>query len=151
MSASFPETEVISGLMLKIKALHNVCTWFHSAIVLAEIVHDPVFIVAEDNYAIEWHRDTDPPTAVVSSLVRGKKIWVFATKLSSAASRLNCDVMNSYLDRFFEDLMYRRYSNLSFCVQIPAILLFFLLLPGISKSPQQKIVVGTCCLHTILK
>ena len=119
MSVSFLETEVISGLMPKIKVPSNGSTWFHSAIVLAEIVHDPVLIIGDGNYAKEWHRDTDPPTAVVSSLLRGKKLRIFASKFYSAASRLSRDVMKSPLDRFVEDLMYRRYSNLSFCVQYP--------------------------------
>ena len=78
----------------------------------------------------KWHRDIDPPTAVASSLLRGKKLWIFAAKFGSVASRLSCDVMKSLIDPFVEDLICRRYSNLSFCVQYPGDTVTFPVLTG---------------------
>ena len=71
---------VLTALMPHIRDTHRTDVEFNSALVPIGSVNNPILPVATGNCVTEWHRDDDPPTEVVTSLLRCRKIWVFASK-----------------------------------------------------------------------
>ena len=92
-------------------------SWFNSAIVPISSVHKPVLLVATGSCVTGWQRDDDTPTEVVTSLLRGRKIWVFASKWSrEAADSSNVNEANNF-QNFIDGVIYKRFRGLIYCVQ----------------------------------
>ena len=118
MNVQFPETRLLTALMPTVDVEH-VPRWFHSAIVPMECVHDPILLVSTGNCLTGFHVDDKPPTEVVASLLRGRKLWMFATPGSKSASILVKRPEDTHLDQLIEDMVYHRYRDLSYCLQEP--------------------------------
>ena len=114
---AFPETWVLTALMPRIKNLQRYDSWFNSAIIPVSSVHDPILLVATGNCVTGWHRDDDPPTEVIASLLRGRKIWVFASKGSREAAQLPSVREANNFEYFIEGVIYKRFRGLTYCVQ----------------------------------
>ena len=113
----FPGTRVLTALMPHIRDLHRTDLWFNSAIVPICSVHNTVLLVATGNCVTGWHRDDDPPTEVVASFLRGRKIWVFASKGSREAAHLSNVNEAKNFENFIEGVIYKRFRGLTYCVQ----------------------------------
>ena len=68
---------------------HNYNLWFDSAIVPVISVQDPILLVASGNFVSRWPRHYDLPKEVIASFLRGRKIWVLASKGSRKAALLS--------------------------------------------------------------
>ena len=115
-NCSFLGTTVSSALK-PTEGVDQVATWFHSAITDIDVVSDLVLLVATGTSYTGWHVDNGPPFEVVASLLRGKKLWMFASRGSGAASTLVKKHEDVHLKTFIEDLVYGRYKYLSYCFQ----------------------------------
>ena len=117
-NVEFPATQLLTALM-PTKNVNDVDSWFNSAIAPVEMVADPVLLVATGNCLTGFHLDNKPPTEVVASLLRGCKLWIFATRGSKSAALLVKRSENTQLQQFIEDMVYGRYKDLLYCLQEP--------------------------------
>ena len=114
----FPDTTLITALM-PTENVDNVSQWFNSAIIPLEVVHDPILLVATGNCLTGFHMDDKRPTEVVASLLRGRKLWLFATPGSKSASALVKRPENTHFEHFMGDMVFGRYKDLLYCLQEP--------------------------------
>ena len=117
-NVEFPGTSLLTALM-PTKDVNDISKWFHSAIVPIERVYEPVLLVATGNCLTGFHVDNSPPTEIVASLLRGRKLWIFASHGSKSAARLVKRKEETEFQQFIEDLMFHRFQDLLFCVQEP--------------------------------
>ena len=117
-NVQFPDTKLLTALMPTVD-VDNVSSWFHSAVVPMGCVHEPILLVATGNCLTGFHVDDKPPTEVVASLLRGRKLWLFATHGSKSASLLVKRPEETHLAQFIEDMVYGRYQDLTYCLQEP--------------------------------
>ena len=99
------------------KRVDKINGWFDSAIVALEIVHEPILRLATGNCLTGFHRDNLPPTSVVASLLRGRKLLLFPSHGSRTVSIFAERPEWIHLEQFMEDLVSNRYPNISYCVQ----------------------------------
>ena len=117
-NVEFPATQLLTALM-PTKSVNDVDSWFNSAIAPVEMVADPVLLVATGNCITGFHLDNKPLTEVVASLLRGRKLWIFATRESKSAALLVKRSENTQLQQFIEDMVYGRFKDLLYCLQEP--------------------------------
>ena len=102
------------------KNVENLSDWFHNAIVLPGVVHEPTLLLATGMFLIGFHKDNLPLSSVVASLLRGRMWWLFASHGSKKASRSVERPKVSHLELLLEDLINNRYPDISYCVQEPS-------------------------------
>ena len=116
-NVQFPDTRLLTALMPK-ENVNDIASWFNSAIVDLQVVHEPVLLLSTGNCLTGFHADS-PPTEIVASLLRGRKLWVFASPGSKSAAVLVKRPEDSHFQQFIEDMVYGRFKDLSYCVQEP--------------------------------
>ena len=112
----FTDTKVLAELMRK-ENVNDLARWFNSAIVSPAVVHEPILLLATGNCLTGFHSDSRPATEVVASLLRGRKLWIFARPGSKEAANSLKRPEANQLESLLEDVMFRRHKNLLYCVQ----------------------------------
>ena len=117
-NVEFPATLLLTALM-PTKNVNDVDSWINSAIAPMEIIADSILLVGTGKCLNGFHLDNKPPTEVVASLLRGRKLWIFATRWSKSAALLVKSSENNQLLQFIEDMVYGGFKNLLYCLQEP--------------------------------
>ena len=112
----FPVTKLFTALMPKEK-VNDLGIWFNSAIIFPGVVHEPILLLSTGNCLTGFQADSRPPTEVVPSLLRGRKLRIFASPGSQEAANLLKRPEANHLDCLLEDMIFHRHKNLPFCVQ----------------------------------
>ena len=110
--------------------------WCSTGIICPRLIHEPILRLATGNCLIGFYADK-PPTEIVASLLRCRKLWTFATPESKEAA--------NYFKCFFEDMIYQRTEIYVIASRSPMILSVSLLVLYISYSIRLLMVVGTVC------
>ena len=113
-----PDTKLLTALMPK-DNVNDSDTWFNSAINCPRLVHEPILLLATGNCFTGFHADSMLPTEVVAPLLRGRKLWIFASPRSKEAANLIKRPESSHLDTFIEDMVYHRHKKLRYCFHEP--------------------------------
>ena len=74
-------------------------------------------VVATGNCVTGWHRDDDPLTEVVASLLGGQKNWVFASKGFREANHLSNVKEANKFEKFIEGVVFKRWRGSTYCVE----------------------------------
>ena len=75
--------------LMPTKDVNGIGKWFHSAIVPIQVVHEPIPLIATGNCSTDFQVDNSPPTDIVASLLRGRKLRILASRGSKSAALLS--------------------------------------------------------------
>ena len=81
------------------------------------VLHEPILCLSTGNCFTGFHADNRPPTEVVASLLRGRKLWIFASPGSKEAANLLKKPEANHLDCLLGDMIFHRHKNSLYCVQ----------------------------------